>query len=103
MAKLSAHSTISGFSAVPLRKTSPRALWLTCACAFLVVAPVTGQTIIGKVLDDSNGAPIRVADVQLLDTEGTARARAVSDTAGLFRLVAPVPGKYTLRAALIGY
>jgi hypothetical protein len=68
-----------------------------------MTAPVSGQAIIGKVLNDSNGEPIAVADVQLLDMQGTTRARAVSDTAGLFRLVAPVPGKYTLRAALIGY
>jgi hypothetical protein len=69
----------------------------------VTVRPLNGQTIIGKVLNDSNGEPIRVVDIQLLDAQGTSRARVVSDTSGQFHLVAPVPGKYSLRAALIGY
>ena len=74
------------------------------ACALLLTVRAAGaQTIIGKVLDDASGAAIKVVDVQLLDAQGTPRARAVTDTAGLFRLVAPVPGRYTIRASLIGY
>ena len=65
-------------------------------------AALNAQGIIGKVLNEGAGAVV-AAEVQLLDAKGNIRARSVTDTAGLFRLVAPVPGRYSIRASSIGY
>ncbi len=69
----------------------------------MCVSSVNAQGIIGRVLNEGNGEAVVAADVQLIDLKGLVRARSVSDTAGHFRLVAPVPGAYTVRVNSIGY
>src|SRR5262245_40032911 len=54
---------------------------------------LNAQGIIGRVRNEGAGAVV-AAEVQLLDAKGNIRARSVTDTAGLFRLVAPIPGRY---------
>ena len=65
--------------------------------------PVRAQSIVGKVLDHNTNTPIVAGDVHLVDRTGLVRARSIADTAGWFRLVAPIPGTYRLRAASLGY
>src|SRR5687768_15016685 len=65
--------------------------------------PVVAQSIVGRVVDHNTNTAIVAGDVHLLDRTGMVRARSIADTAGWFRLVAPVPGTYRLRAASLGY
>jgi hypothetical protein len=70
------------------------------------VVPAGGaaaQAIDGRVVAHATGAPIRGADLILLDTLDRAVAAAVSDADGGFRIEAPGPGTWRLAAQLIGY
>ena len=69
----------------------------------LAAQAVSAQSVIGRILEDASGRPIATADVRLIDRAGAVRASSVSDTAGWFRLVAPIPGRYTVRASALGY
>lgn len=62
-----------------------------------------GQVIIGQVFDETAGTAVTVAEVVLVDRAGVLRAQSLADSAGWFRLVAPVPGHYRVRASSIGY
>lgn len=60
-------------------------------------------TLAGTVLDDSTGAPLPKARVELLDGEGRYRGATTTDSAGRF-LFRHVPiGAFRLRAARAGY
>lgn len=61
------------------------------------------QLVSGTVVDQTSQAAIVAADVQLVDPSGAVRARTVSDSAGRFRIVAPLPGVYSVRAISLGY
>ena len=81
-----------------------RAFHNLASVAVLVCASsASAQGIIGKVLSEQGGEAVTAADVQLIDSKGAVRARSVADTAGFFRLIAPLPGKYTVRVASIGF
>ncbi len=56
------------------------------------------QTIYGTVVDDSTERPVGAVSVMLLDEKGGMRGGAISDSNGVFSLLALDPGKYTLRA-----
>ena len=77
---------------------------LLAVAAGLLWAPVAqGQTVAGRVLDESTDRPVDGAMVLLVDREGEGRARAESDSLGRFALRAPAPGDYTLVASRLGY
>jgi len=69
----------------------------------LGASPLSGQTFQGRVLDESNNAPVVTALVRLIDTDGVQRAITAADSVGFFRVVAPEPGIYRLEAARLGY
>jgi len=66
-------------------------------------APSTG-TIKGKVTHDRTGDPIPAANVLLLQTDGTAtRYGAFTDASGEYVIINVPPGRYHLKAVMIGY
>jgi hypothetical protein len=79
---------------------SSLALWITIS---LISAPLHAQSVVGKVVDATTGAPIATAEIQLLDALAAVRAHVLTDTAGAFRIMAPLPGSYRLRATMLGY
>jgi hypothetical protein len=84
-------------------RTDAAFLALGLAAAWLTPLPLNGQAIVGRVLDEITGTPVVAADVQLLDAGGSVRGRTVADTAGWFRITAPLPGTYHVRAVSLGY
>ncbi|UCG88097.1 MAG: carboxypeptidase regulatory-like domain-containing protein [Gemmatimonadota bacterium] len=73
-------------------------------CLSLALPPVClAQTIQGRLVQDSDGQPVPGAFVVLLDASGRAPASAMTDSDGSFTLVAPRPGSYRLRSAVIGW
>jgi hypothetical protein len=62
-----------------------------------------GQQIRGRFTAAASGAPLAGAYVTLLDRSGTTLASGLSNAGGHFTLVAPGPGRYTVRAEHIGY
>jgi hypothetical protein len=75
-------------------------LFAGLACS---AAPVTAQTVLGRIVSEFEQTPVRGAQVELIDTAGAVQVQAVSDSAGGFRLRASAPGTYTLRATMLGY
>jgi hypothetical protein len=69
----------------------------------IIAAPVTGQTISGKLLDGSTRQPIASGSLALLKEDSTVATSAATDTAGNFVLRAPAAGSYHLRAERMGY
>jgi hypothetical protein len=65
-------------------------------------AAVVAQSIRGVVLDHTQ-TPTPGVVVQLVDTASTIVARALSNAAGEFRLVAPAAGTYRVRTLRIGF
>jgi carboxypeptidase family protein len=78
-----------------------RAVGLT---ALLLILPMQGsaQAIFGEIFDAVGGQPVVVAEVWLIDAEGTVVARALSDSTGEFR-IAWAPGVYVLAVSGLGY
>lgn len=77
--------------------------------ALLAVVPLIArpqradaQTLAGR-LQDSTGAAVQEALVQLVDTTGREVARTMSLGSGGFALRAPAPGLYSLRVLRIGH
>jgi hypothetical protein len=78
------------------------ALWLS----LLIAASAGGasaQSVIGRVFDVATNEALAGSEVRLLSAGGEVQQRALADTAGLFRLQAPLPGKYYLEAELLGF
>src|SRR5688500_609995 len=67
------------------------------------LSPAHAQLVHGRVVDAGTMRPIETVSVELIDSAGERRARAVTDTAGAFRTIAPLPGLYRLRVSRIGY
>lgn len=59
------------------------------------------QVVTGRVTEE-NGLAVPGALIRLLDDAGQARAGVLSDSDGRYRLRAPAPGTYQLRAQRIG-
>ena len=64
--------------------------------------PAGAQTVRGYV-EQADGVPISGAFVMLEDSTGVVSSRVRSTESGSFRIVAPAPGTYRLRAERIGY
>lgn len=71
--------------------------------AMLSVARAAAQSVRGQVLDDSTGAAIAGARVDLLDLGGRVLRQGVTPQDGAFRLSAPGPGQYRLHVRRLGY
>ena len=64
---------------------------------------LAAQTIRGQLVDSISRTPLPGAFLTLVDSSGTERARAITDIAGQFILIAPEPGSYRLRSKRIGF
>lgn len=71
--------------------------------SLLCATTARAQTVSGRLLDVSSGAPIDRAFVVLVDLMGTEVDRAFTDDEGTFRVTAPAPGTYRLRSERIGF
>lgn len=98
----------SSLSDPPSARASP---WLCrhvvafAAAGFLVVAvsgSIHAQVIVGVVRDAGNGTPLPSVHLTMLDSTGTARASAFTDSLGVFRLAGMGPGTFTLQAERLG-
>ena len=88
-----------------LSRAASAGLLATVFLVALSVYPVSGraQTIVGRVLDDLNSAPLFGAAVMLLDSTDTAVRWAESDSTGRFVLTVSRAGRYRLYADRLGY
>jgi hypothetical protein len=69
----------------------------------LLPARSAAQTLIGRVLDQSNDRPVAGATVALVSPEGAERGRVLTDVGGRFTLTPPEGGEYQLLASGLGY
>lgn len=71
----------------------------------LLAAPrgAASQLVQGRVRDGASRGPIQGVLVLLLDSAGASRGGVLTDAAGVFRIRAPAPGRYVLRAERIGF
>ena len=78
------------------------ALWL----ATLAAAPsaISGQVVLGRLVEAGQGNAVGGAMAVLEDRSGRGRVQALTRTGtGLFQLDVPAPGEYRVRADRIGY
>lgn len=66
-------------------------------------APISGQTVVGRVTDGIAGTPIANADVVLLGADEGVVGHAITSEWGRFWIRAPRPGIYRVRITRIGY
>lgn len=71
--------------------------------ALLAARIAGGQTVTGKVLAKTDGAPVAGAIVALVDSSGHVLASRLAEDGGTFSLDAPNPGHFTLRVERIGF
>ncbi|MDE2762221.1 MAG: carboxypeptidase regulatory-like domain-containing protein [Gemmatimonadota bacterium] len=85
----------------------PGHIFLHVAAALVLVASIppgtSGQMVRGRLLDTDGTAGVGGAMVMLVDVSGSAVDGTLTPGDGLFRLSAPRPGKYRLKAERIGY
>jgi hypothetical protein len=75
-----------------------------CSVAGLLSAGAAhAQVIVGQVLDETTSTPVTAAEVVLVDRSGGQRGQVLTDSTGWFRLAAPVPASYRVRASSLGY
>ncbi len=89
----------------PSRPRPPRSGALTMAWAAFVLLAAPGlaaQVVTGTVLEAETGAPLVTAVLTLLDVDGRAVARVMSNAQGMFTLRAPGPGRFVVRSERIG-
>ncbi len=80
-----------------------QAILVAVAVWLLGGAPVGGQEIRGRVLDERTELPVATALVRLVDETGTPRSVTLVETDGAYRLRVPGPGIFHLEAERIGY
>ncbi|HEY7234248.1 MAG TPA: carboxypeptidase-like regulatory domain-containing protein, partial [Gemmatimonadaceae bacterium] len=77
---------------------------VTFATLVLLAVRIGGaQTIRGRVVAKADGAPVSSAIVSLIDTTGSAVATKLADDSGSFSFVAPLAGRYAVRAERVGF
>ena len=64
----------------------------------LVAQSAVGQVVAGIVVDGRDGQPLLDASVVLLDSRGEIKRGWLTDVDGVYQLMAPEPGRYTIRA-----
>lgn len=81
---------------------TPRLLFTSILCAFLATG-VGAQTVVGRVIADTDGTPLRSVAVTLLGESNDQAGRTLTDEDGRFVLRAPSPGIYRVVADHLGY
>lgn len=66
-------------------------------------ATAAAQSVVGTVVEEGTLRPLPGVFVQLFDDDGDRQFAVLSDEAGRFSLRAAAPGRYRVRAELIGY
>jgi hypothetical protein len=79
------------------------AIALAVACTGSTPGDLNAQVISGQIVDSVSGTPVGRGFAVLLDNQGKEVARALSDRAGRFSLMAPSAGRYWLRSERIGF
>jgi hypothetical protein len=74
-----------------------------CVGALVVTAPAGAQVVSGRVLDSTNGAPVSLVGVHLLDRQRDHVAITVADSLGRYFLTVPDSGEYFIVAQRYGY
>jgi hypothetical protein len=64
--------------------------------------PGSAQSVMGEVIDEA-GVAVPSVTVGLIDEDGRLVAHARSDSAGRFHVKAPMPGRYRVHVAGVGY
>ncbi|HEV8509251.1 MAG TPA: carboxypeptidase-like regulatory domain-containing protein [Gemmatimonadales bacterium] len=64
---------------------------------------VPAQTVRGQLVDSISRSPLYGAFLTLIDHQGVERARAITDQAGRYVLIAPTTGVYRVRSKRIGF
>src|SRR3954471_19229275 len=72
------------------------------AAALLGAAPLRAQTVRGELVDAA-GRPVEQVLVALVGPGGHQAGAALTSASGQFRIRAPGPGRYSLRAERVGY
>ena len=75
---------------------------LTLSVSFYLLSTIFGQTsgkISGKIIDASNETPMVGANIIIVQTQ----AGISADENGYFNLINVSPGKYSVKAMMIGY
>jgi hypothetical protein len=88
------------------RRIIPVRAGLALLCAGLVLlwtAPLAGQSVRGRVLDDGTGRGLAGVRIVLVAADGRAAGEAVSSSDGLFQLAVRQAGDYRVEASLLGY
>ncbi|HEY2376913.1 MAG TPA: carboxypeptidase regulatory-like domain-containing protein [Gemmatimonadaceae bacterium] len=62
-----------------------------------------GQTVGGRVVAKTDGAPVPGAIVALLDSAGHGVITRLAEDAGTFSFVVPAPGRYAVRVERVGF
>jgi Carboxypeptidase regulatory-like domain len=75
---------------------------LAATCLF-PAAPSAAQTVRGRVLDASNGRPVQMAGVYLLDRDRTPVLMTIADTLGRYALTVRDSADYILFTQRLGY
>src|SRR3954471_7296221 len=78
-----------------------RLIWLVLSVLWTV--SLEAQTVRGQLVDSISRSPLSGAFLTLVDQQGVERARAITNEAGEFVLVAPAAGTYNLRSKRIGF
>lgn len=78
------------------------AIVVTLCAALMFASPLRAQVVRGTVVDATE-RPIAGVVVALLDSTDAVVARALTDDAGEYRVLAPRPGTHRLRTLRVGY
>ena len=76
---------------------------VAAALVLAVPAPARSQIVFGHVLDQTNGRPLPMTAIMLLDSTGAAVRYVDTDSVGRFRLLAPRAGRYQLYLDQLAY
>ena len=76
---------------------------LSLLAAPTLSAPLSAQSVSGRLLDNESRLPVSNGTVSLLDTLGHVVVAVLTDPEGRFTLLAPGPGRFRLRGSGLGY
>ena len=68
-----------------------------------IVVQAQQHLITGAIIDKGTHEPVEASTIQLLHTDSTYIAGAITNENGLFRLQAPADGNYLLKITSVGY
>jgi hypothetical protein len=75
---------------------------LLLLCSLLLPASARAQSVVGRIVNEA-AEPVLEADVVMADGSGAEVGRATTDSAGVFRVHAPQPGRVYLRVSRLGF